>query len=238
MATTLLLVRHGENNWVKERRLAGWLPGVRLNERGHEQAAALGERLATLPLQAVYSSPLERCLETANYIASPHQLTIIPLEAVGEVRYGEWEGAALKELAQKPEWHAVQFSPSRFQFPGGESLRAVQARAVDALEQMARDHPKQMIVVVSHADVIKLALAHYLGMHLDLFQRIGLATAAVSVIVLGAHGAQVARVNDDGPLQPPAEPEKEAEDNQAVPATEAISGEAEPAAGTSANQAE
>lgn len=220
MATTILLIRHAENNWVKERRLAGWTPGVVLNEHGHAQAAALGERLANLPLSTIYSSPLERCLQTAGYVAGPHQLEVLPLLAVGEVRYGEWEGAALKDLYKKPEWRGVQFAPSRFQFPGGEALRDVQARAVTALEDLARQHPRQMIAVVSHGDVIKLALAHFMGMHLDLFQRLGLGTASVSVLRLGAQGVSVVRVNDDGPLQAPP-PEKEEEgDEQAAEESE------------------
>lgn len=215
MATTILLIRHAENNWVKEKRLAGWTPGVTLNEHGRAQAAALGERLVNLPLKAIYSSPLERCLETAGYVAQPHQLEVLVLSAVGEVRYGEWEGAALKDLYQKPEWRAVQFAPSRFQFPGGEALREVQARAVMALEDLTRQHPKQLIAVVSHGDVIKLALAHFMGLHLDLFQRLGLATASVSVLRLGAHGVSVVRLNDDGPLQLPL-PEKEEESDEPV----------------------
>lgn len=217
--TILLLVRHGENNWVKENRLAGWTPGVLLNDNGHQQAADLGQRLADLPVKAVYSSPLERCLETAGHVAAPHNLPVIELAEMGEVRYGEWQGRPVKELSKLPEWHAVQHIPSRFAFPEGESLRGVQARAVDQLEQLCRDHPDDMIVVVSHADVIKLVLAHYLGMHIDLFQRIGLAPASVSVVALSAKGfVHVLRVNDDGPIKappPPRAPETEqAEEEQ------------------------
>lgn len=208
--TTVLLVRHGENNWVKEHRLAGWTPGVVLNEKGHEQAACLAQRLAHLPIKAVYSSPLERCWQTAQHIADALNTEISELSAVGEVRYGEWQGEKIKELAQKRAWHTIQFFPSRFNFPEGESLRAVQARAVDGLEQLCAVHPDEMIVVVSHADVIKLILAHYLGMHIDVFQRIGLSTASVSVVSLSPKmGVRVLRVNDDGPLQAP--PPKSAE---------------------------
>lgn len=207
---TIILVRHGENEWVKKNRLAGWLPGVHLNEKGHQQAQATAQRLAVLPVKAVYSSPVTRCLETAAYIADVHQLAILQLEEMGEVRYGEWEGKKVKKLAKKPEWQAVQFFPSRFRFPQGESLLEVQMRAVQALERISREHDKEVVVVVSHADVIKLVLAHYLGVHIDLFQRIIISPASASILALSANGfVRVVRLNDDGPLQPPPEPTKE-----------------------------
>ena len=200
----ILLVRHGENNWVKEHRLAGWTPGVHLNEQGHAQAKGLAERLAHLPIKAIYSSPLARCWETAEYVAQSHQLPIIESAELGEVRYGLWEGAQIKTLSEKKEWHAVQFFPSRLQFPEGENLRQVQQRAVDQLEKLTLSHADEMIVVVSHADVIKLVLAHYLGVHIDLFQRIGLAPASVSVIALHPSGElSVQRINDDGLIKAP-----------------------------------
>jgi len=206
----IILVRHGENEWVKKNRLAGWIPGVHLNEKGHQQAQAAAQRLAPLPVKAVYSSPVTRCMETAAYIANTHQLTILQLEAVGEVRYGEWEGQKIKKLAKKREWHRVQFFPSRFRFPEGEALREVQARAVEALETLSREHDKETIVVVSHADVIKLILAHYLGVHVDLFQRITIAPGAASILALPVSGfVRILRLNDDGPLQPPDPPAKD-----------------------------
>ena len=206
----ILLIRHGQNEWVKTGRLAGWTPGVHLNDEGRQQAETTAGRLAELPIKAIYSSPLERCRETAAIIAAPHDLPVEELEAVGEVRYGEWEGAEVKELAKQKEWLAVQHFPSRFRFPQGESLYEVQARAVMALEQLnCQYEPRDMIVVCSHADLIKLVLAHYLGAHIDLFQRIGLAPASVSVLALHPNGpVHVERVNDSGPLQPPPEPEK------------------------------
>lgn len=202
--TTIILVRHGENDWVNEGRLAGWIPGVHLNDTGRQQARDAAERLANLPVTAVYSSPVTRCLETAAILAEAWQLEVVSLDAVGEVRYGEWEGEKVKELSQKKEWLNVQFFPSRMRFPEGEALRAVQTRAVDALEALSLRHEEDMIVVVSHADVIKLALAYYLGVHIDLFQRITLSPAAASVLHLPRNGmVQVVRINDDGPLRPP-----------------------------------
>lgn len=211
----IILVRHGENEWVKRHRLAGWIPGVHLNETGHRQAREAAERLAVLPVKAVYSSPVTRCMETAVYIAEQHNLSINALDEMGEVRYGKWEGKKIKKLAKKPLWHVVQFFPSRLRFPEGEALREVQFRAVQALEKLSQRHQGEIIVVVSHADVIKLVLAHYLGVHMDLFQRIVVSPASASVIALPASGGvRVLRVNDDGPLKPPPPPEKKAKEKK------------------------
>lgn len=211
----IILVRHGENDWVKKNRLAGWIPGVHLNENGHEQARAAAERLAHLGVTAVYSSPVTRCMETARYIAQSHQLDIIQLDDLGEVRYGKWEGKKIKKLARKKRWFTVQFFPSRMRFPEGESLAEVQFRAVQALESLSQRHPEGILIVVSHADLIKLVLAHYLGVHIDLFQRLNMAPASVSAINLSQNGSvRILRLNDNGPLQSPAQPKpEEAADN-------------------------
>jgi probable phosphomutase (TIGR03848 family) len=213
LMTTILLVRHGENDWVKKHRLAGWIEGIHLNENGRQQAAAAAERLAPLPVKAIYSSPVLRCRETADFIAESQGLPVNLLDTVGEVRYGEWEGKKINKLAKKKEWFAVQFFPSRMQFPGGDTLRGVQTRGVEALEALAQTHDdKDSIVVVSHADLIKLVLAHYLGVHIDLFQRIVISPASVSVLHLSGHGmVRVGRVNDDGPLKAPVPPETKKE---------------------------
>lgn len=205
--TYVLLVRHGQNDWVEKRRLAGWTPGIHLNEEGREQVDRLARRLAHLPIKSIYSSPLERCLETAEAIGGSLQLEVSLLPAVGEVRYGKWEGKKVKKVAKKKRsWYAVQHYPSRFRFPGGESLREVQARAVAALEELCATHEDEMILVVSHADVIKLLLAHYMGVHIDLFQRLVISPASVSALQLSDGGlVRVLRLNDDGPLQAPGE---------------------------------
>jgi probable phosphoglycerate mutase len=198
-----LLVRHGENDWVKKHRLAGWLPGVHLNETGRQQAQEAGIRLASLPVQAIYSSPVTRCMETAEYIAPHFDLPIILSEDFGETRYGKWEGKKIKKLARKPSWQIVQFFPSRMRFPGGEALREVQFRAVQALEKLAVKHQSETVVIVSHADVIKLVIAHYIGVHIDLFQRIAVSPASVSILHLSDKGfVRVLRINDDGPIKP------------------------------------
>ncbi len=207
--TIFVLVRHGENEWVREHRLAGWIEGIHLNENGRKQAIQASARLAHLPLTAIYTSPVARCVETAAILAQPHLLTPIVNEAFGEVRYGEWEGEKIEELAKQKLWHVVQHFPSRLRFPGGEALREVQFRAIQALEVIAEEHPRELVVVCSHADLIKLVLAHYLGVHLDLFQRIAVAPASASVLHLGKNGqVRILRLNDDGPLQPPDKPEE------------------------------
>ncbi len=215
--TTILLVRHGENDWVKKHRLAGWIEGIHLNENGRQQAADAADRLAALPINAIYSSPVLRCRETADFIAKSKNLPVNLLDEVGEVRYGKWEGKKIKKLAKKKKWFTVQFYPSRMQFPGGDTLRGVQTRGVNAIETLAKTHDdKDIIVVVSHADLIKLVLAHYLGVHIDLFQRIIVSPASVSVLHLAKNGVvRVGRINDDGPLKPPPPEEKKDKKKQA-----------------------
>lgn len=213
----IILIRHGENEWVKEHKLAGWIEGVHLNENGRQQAADAAERLAHLPLKALYSSPVERCMETAQYIAQKTGLPLQTLPEVGEVRYGEWEGEKIEELAKLPEWHVVQHVPSRHQFPSGESLREVQFRVINALEKLAASHTDDMIAVCSHADLIKLILAHYLGTHIDLFQRIVISPASASVLMLGKKGEiRVLRINDTGPIPIPARPKKQEEKDKSA----------------------
>ncbi len=180
--TYLLLIRHGENDWVGTHRLAGRTPGVHLNDNGQRQSARLAELLAGQPISAVYSSPLERCLETATPVAAALGLSVIPEPGVVEVDYGEWQGGNLKELAKTPEWQLVQHHPGSFCFPGGESLHQVQARAVWTVERLVREHPNRLIAVFSHGDVIRTTLAHYMGTPIDLFQRLIIGTASVSAL--------------------------------------------------------
>ncbi len=183
-ATYLLLIRHGENEWTRDGRLAGRTPHVHLNAKGREQAADLAELLRPQPIRAVYSSPLERCMETAQPLASVFGVPVCPEPGLIEVDYGAWMGGALKELAKLPEWQKVQHFPSTFRFPQGETLREVQQRAAAALEQIAAAHPNQVVAVVSHGDIIRTVLAHYLGTPLDLFQRLQISTASVSTLAL------------------------------------------------------
>ncbi len=200
--TTFLLIRHATNDFVKTGKLAGWTAGVHLNEEGQTQAAALGERLAKVPLHALYASPLERTIETAQAIQKHHpHLTIQVHEGIGEVRYGDWEGKPIAELTQRKMWQVIQEYPTRAYFPNGETMRAAQARVVDALEVLAHAHPSQTVAVVFHADLIKMALAHYLGMHLDNFQRIVVSPASLSVVTLGHSRPFIVTMNDTAHLQ-------------------------------------
>lgn len=202
--TTFLFIRHAVNDYVKKGRLAGHTPGVRLSSEGRSQARALAERLADAPIQQLYSSPLVRTMETARAIQKRlPQLEIQQNAAFAEVRYGRWQGGRINELTNRKLWHIVQHYPSRVQFPGGESLRAVQTRAIDELERLRTLHPRQLVALVSHADVIKLIIAHYLGTHLDLYQRIHIAPASLTMLELSSGRPTVLSVNDCAHLRPP-----------------------------------
>jgi len=222
--TQLLLIRHAVNDVMKAKKLAGWMPNVHLNDEGRSQAEAIVERLQGTPIQAIYASPLERTVETAQPLAQARGLEIQSREGLGEVRYGDWTGQSLEELSKLDAWKIVQMYPSGMRFPGGEAIREMQARIVGELEAIAADHPRDIVAVFSHADVIKAALAHYLGVHLDLFQRIVINPTSVSVIGLSPYGPRVLRVNDDGPLK--LEQEKEAE--AAAPQIGGVTGDTSP----------
>jgi probable phosphoglycerate mutase len=181
------------------------MPGLHLSEEGRQQARALAERLGPVPVDALYASPLERCQETAAAIADARGLVVESLEDVGEVKYGDWTGRTLKELAREPLWKVVQATPSAARFPKGESLYQMQARAVQAVERLRAAHPEQTVAVCSHADVIKALACHYLGMHLDLFQRVVVSPASVTAVAFGPVPYLV-RLNDtggNGDLAPP-----------------------------------
>jgi probable phosphomutase (TIGR03848 family) len=192
----LLLLRHAVTEHTGAV-LSGWTPGLHLSERGREQAEALAGRLEPVPLDAVYASPLERCQETAAVVAGAKGLKLETLEDVGEVRYGDWTGRTLKELGREPLWKVVQATPSAARFPGGESIFEMQARAVLAVEGLREAHPGQTVAVCSHADVNKALTCHYLGMHLDLFQRVVVSPASVTAIAFGPVPYLV-RLNDTG----------------------------------------
>lgn len=195
--THFLLVRHAVNDFVKSGKLAGWTPEVHLNDEGKAQAEALGKRLAEVPIKHLYASPLERTMETAQAICQHHpKLDIVQNAEVGEVRYGDWEGMEVNALRHRKMWQVVQETPSRAYFPNGETMRGVQTRAVNEIERLAALHPAGLVVVVSHADVIKMMIAHYLGMHLDNFQRVVISPASISSLSLGFGRPYVGTVND------------------------------------------
>jgi probable phosphoglycerate mutase len=188
---------------------------VHLNDKGRDQAQALAELLQRQPIHAIYASPLERCIETAEPLARTTGLPILIEPGVIEVDYGDWHGKELKELGKQPEWQHVQHFPSTFRFPNGETLREVQQRVVTALEDLAARHPNETVVVVSHGDVIRTAVAHYAGTPLDLFQRLQIGTGTLTTIaltggrpsILNINHAPVLPIFENGPAEePPAEP--------------------------------
>lgn len=198
-STRLVLVRHAVTAQTGPL-LSGRLPGIDLSEVGIEQARVVGERLAVLPVRAVYSSPIERTRQTAEHIAGHHGLAVQDLPGVMEADYGEWTGGEIKVLAKTELWKTVQLAPSRARFPGGESIAEMQSRMVVALEQVVARHPGDLVVVVSHADPIKAAIAHFAGVHLDLFQRFVVSPASVSAVQLGPFGSMLLTCNDSGRL--------------------------------------
>jgi probable phosphomutase (TIGR03848 family) len=200
--TTVLLVRHGRTSANGAGVLAGWTDGVSLDDTGRAQVDALARRLAPVPLAAVVTSPLQRCVETTDLLlADRRDVDRHEEERVGEVRYGDWSGQELKRLARDPLWKVVQSHPSAMTFPGegGEALRDVQTRAVEAVREWnARLGADAVYAVVSHGDVIKAVLADALGMHLDQFQRIVVDPASVSIVTYTPLRPFVVRANDGG----------------------------------------
>ena len=194
--TQLLLIRHAQNDYVKTGRLAGWTPQVHLNEKGRAEAEALGQRLAKARLTAIYSSPLERAVETAQPLAEHYSHDVQIEDEVGEVRYGDWTGKRLRQLTRTRLWKVVQQYPSGARFPGGESLREAQSRVLSALERLTEAHPGGRVAIVAHADIIKLAVAHFAGMPLDMYQRLIIAPASLSIIWLGRMGPRIVLMND------------------------------------------
>jgi probable phosphomutase (TIGR03848 family) len=197
---TLLLIRHGENDFLKQNRLPGRLPDIHLNEHGREQAAALAESVKAFPIKAIYSSPLERAVETAEPLAQSLGQPIHIRPNLMDTDVGEWEGLHLRKLRKLPLWKQVQEQPSQVRFPGGESFLELQERLVREIDAIRLAHKqKDMLVVVFHADPIKLVLAHFLGLPLDNFQKLGVAAGSVSILVAGKSGGMLAALN----LRPP-----------------------------------
>jgi probable phosphoglycerate mutase len=198
----LLLIRHGENDFVKTGKLPGHVPGIHLNENGQKQAQALGEALKDVPITAIYSSPLERAVETAEPIARERNLPILQEPGLRDPNVGKWQGRPLKILRRTNAWKVVQNAPSRFQFPDGESFIGVQTRIVNALEAIIKKHnkPKQIVAVVFHADPIKLAIAHFIGLPLDHFQRLACDTGSLSALYVSEMGAHLLKMNQRPPL--------------------------------------
>lgn len=195
--TSVVLVRHGATPTTGSV-LPGRAPGLHLSDKGRDQAAAAAQRIATLEPVAVYASPLERAVETATPITRGSGMRVRRAAGLVECDFGEWTGRRLSELRKLPEWRTVLTSPSSFRFPGGESFAEMQQRIWDQLERLADAHRGETVVAVSHADPIKAAVAMASGVHLDLFQRLVISTASVSVLSLGSGPPMVHTVNSTG----------------------------------------
>ena len=199
--TTLFLIRHGLTAQTGKI-LYGQTRGIALDERGTAQAERLADRFAPVRLTAIYSSPLERCVETVRPLAERQRLQVLERDELIEMHAGSWTGKPLSRLRRMKRWHEVINSPSTFRFPdGGESYVDAQRRAVSEVERIARRHRRGRVAIATHGDILRILLAHFEGAPLDAFQRVVVDTASVSVIHLGGGTPYVLLVNDTGGLE-------------------------------------
>lgn len=191
-----LLIRHGETDYNKRMHLPGRLPGVHLTQKGQQQARSLSDHLATAPIKAIYSSPLERTMETAEPLAKALQLDIIPTPGLLETDCGEWQGQSVKKLRHTKIWQSVQHRPSLFHFPGGESIAECQHRMVQVLESLRLQHaPQDLVACFSHADPIKQVVAFFLGLPLDNFQHLFIDLASITVLQISESESRLIMLN-------------------------------------------
>jgi probable phosphomutase (TIGR03848 family) len=195
--TTVLLIRHGLTDAVAGATLAGTRPGISLNTEGRRQAEALAARLREVPLAAIVSSPLERAMQTAAPIADEHSLSIRPVTELIEFEVGDWTGKTFAELDRDPEWRRFNDVRSLTAAPAGELMLDVQARAVHALLDLAVRHPDATVAAVSHGDVIRAALMHFLGIPLDFVHRLEIAPASVSIVEIDRGYPRIRLTNGD-----------------------------------------
>ncbi|MFZ2006743.1 MAG: histidine phosphatase family protein [Stellaceae bacterium] len=193
--TVFHLLRHGEHN-VQGKICAGRMPGVVLSERGRAEAGAAARQLAALDIAAIYASPLERTRETAEIVGHQLSLPVTILDDLAELDFGEWTGKTFDEVRKDPRWPAWASHRSLSCIPGGETMREVQRRVVEAIMEMREQHPSEAVVVISHGDVIRAALVFALGMPLDFYGRIEVATASLSTMRIDANGIRVIAVNE------------------------------------------
>ena len=193
--TKFLLIRHATNDTVGKI-IAGRKPGVHLNEEGKLQAKNLAIRLASIGIVAVYSSPLARAVETAEAISTALHLTTEVNEDFIEINFGEWTGSTIDELRSEKEFHHFNILRSCTRIPGGETMLEAQARFISGLDKLKVKHPNEVVAIVSHGDLIKAAVAYYAGVHLDLFQRIEISPASVTIIRIGEEAIILDTVNN------------------------------------------
>jgi probable phosphomutase (TIGR03848 family) len=202
---TLFLIRHALTAQTG-RILYGQTPGVDLDDRGRAQAERLAERFASVRLTAIYSSPLDRCTQTVEPLATAKRLRVSLAPDLIEMDTGAWTGRTLPQVRRTKLWRVVQTEPSLFRFPGGEGFVEAETRAVAAVDRIARKHPRGRVAVASHGDIVRIVLAHLLGTPLDDFQRIVVDTASVSVVVIDGGQRRVVLANDTGGLERFGEP--------------------------------
>jgi probable phosphomutase (TIGR03848 family) len=191
-----LFIRHGETDYNKKMHLPGRLPDVHLNKKGRQQAQALADWLATAPIKGIYASPLDRTMETAKLLADALKLEIIPMAGLLEANCGDWQGQSVKKLRRQKIWQSVQRHPSLFTFPGGESINECQHRMVQTIESLRLIHaPEDLIACISHADPIKQAIAYYLGLPLDSFQRLAIDPGSISALLISDNGSRLIMLN-------------------------------------------
>jgi probable phosphomutase (TIGR03848 family) len=191
-----LLIRHGETDYNKKMHIAGRLPDVHINNKGRQQAQALADKLASAPIKAIYSSPLERAMETAEPLAKALKLEVVSLPGLLETDCGEWQGQSIKKLRRYKLWQSVQQRPALFHFPGGEWIGECQHRMVQVIETLRLQHsPQDLLACFSHADPIKQVIAYYLGLPLDSFQRLSIDTASITALQVTESGSRLIMLN-------------------------------------------
>ena len=215
-----ILIRHGETDYNKKMHIAGRLPGIHLNKKGRQQAQALADKLSSLPIKAIYSSPLERTLETAEPLARALNLEVIPLPGLLETDCGEWQGQSIKKLRRLKSWQSVQLRPALFHFPGGEWIGECQHRMVQEIEALRLQYsPQDLLACFSHADPIKQLIAYYLGLPLDNFQRLAIDTGSVTALQVNEGGSRLIMLNHSLSFSWDAfQPPKKVKPRQSAPA--------------------
>src|SRR5438876_416483 len=193
--TTFYLIRHASNDYLTDKKIAGWLPAVHVNEKGRKEAEQMAAKLAGEPIRAIYSSPLERATETAEPLARKLALKVHLSEGLSEIKFGDWTDQSFKQLDQDPRWACWNSFRSGTQAPKGDLMIEAQTRIVREMLLLRDKHPEQCIVLVSHGDIIKAAIAYFAGIPLDLFLRIEVAPASISTIALDDEGPRILRIN-------------------------------------------
>lgn len=196
MTTTFLLIRHGNIDMAD--RIPGRLKGVHLSDEGRRQAVRIVDYLENVPVHAIYASPLDRTIETADPLARDRGIGIQPRESLAEIDFGDWTGKSFDELESDFGWKQFHFFRNGCVIPGGEQMIQVQTRMVGEMERLCGDHPEQVVALVSHHDPIKSVLAYHLGVSLDMFLRITVSTGSVSAVQVSDGGSDVRFINYTG----------------------------------------